>query len=73
MKATDQSQLKLRFESPKEQTRLERVERLLGGKLRGKVRRASELAFDYAEATKIATGAYPPVDVCILTHSLHGC
>ena len=46
------SQKNLPFESAKEQTRLERVERILGGKLRDKVRPASELAFDYYEATR---------------------
>ena len=40
----------------REQARLERVERLLSGKLRGKIQRASELVFDYDRATKIATG-----------------
>jgi len=44
--------LKLQFESTKEQDRLDRVERLLGGKLRGKVRQASELAFNYDRATQ---------------------
>lgn len=37
-----------------EETRAERVERILGGKLRGKVRRASELEFDYERATATA-------------------
>jgi len=54
----NKQQCKLPFESPKEQARLERVERLLGGKLRGRVRRASELAFNYDRATAIATGGH---------------
>lgn len=37
------------------ETREERVERLLGGKLREKVKRASDRRFDYSEATRIAT------------------
>jgi len=48
-------QRKLPFQPTKEQARIERIERLLGGRLRGKVRRASELEFNYQEATKIAT------------------
>ena len=39
----------------REAQRRARVERLLSGDLRKHLKRASELAFDYAEATAIAT------------------
>lgn len=42
-----------------EAARLERVERLLSGKLGRAVRPASELAFDYGRATKAATTGRP--------------
>ncbi len=53
------SQKNLPFETPKEQDRLDRIERILGGKLRGKVRPASELVFDYQRATQSQQGQLP--------------
>jgi len=47
--------LLLPFDDPKEQARLARVERLLSGQLRHKLKRASELQFDYETATALAT------------------
>lgn len=43
-----------RIDDSKEQARLARVERLLGGGLRRKIKRASELQFNYQSATVIA-------------------
>jgi len=40
---------------PVDETRLERVERIMGGQLGRVVRPASELAFDYDTATRVAT------------------
>ncbi len=51
-------QRELPFPSPKEQARLARVERLRGGKLRGKIKPASALMFNTstaAEADRLAT------------------
>ena len=50
-------QLRLPFEPAKEQARRERVERLLSGDLRHKIKRASDLRFSYQTATAIARRA----------------
>ena len=44
-------------EDQREAQRRERVERLLRGDLRKHLKRASEMAFDYQQATRIAAGA----------------
>ena len=49
----------LPFEPSKEQQRLARVERLCSGKLRGKIRPASEMFFIYEAASAIARRSQP--------------
>jgi len=50
-------QRELPFQPSKEQARLARVERLLGSELRQKLKRASDLSFNYQSATEIARRA----------------
>ena len=49
------TQRRLPFDPAKEQQRLDRVGRLRSSKLRGRIKRASELRFNYDQATKAAT------------------
>lgn len=62
MKAADHRQLELPFDV-REETRQQRLERILSGQLRDKVKRASDRTFTseaFAEATAQARGQHPP-------------